>query len=100
LKSSLDICRIVIVWRPLCREDGSVIYRFCWTSPTQSFSGLNVLSQIWGRPPSQPGGPCLLPKKSKPKLYYDRQSVGQSVLLSGTHLGPANNFFPYLFDYF
>jgi hypothetical protein len=26
------------------------------------------------------------------KLYYDRQSVGQSVLASGTHLGPAINF--------
>jgi hypothetical protein len=28
----------------------------------------------------------------KLKLYYDRQSVGQSVLVSGTHLGPATNF--------
>jgi hypothetical protein len=25
-------------------------------------------------------------------LIYDRQSVGQSVLVSGTHLGPATNF--------
>jgi hypothetical protein len=33
LKSSLDICRIVTVGRPLCWEDGSVIYRFCLTSP-------------------------------------------------------------------
>jgi hypothetical protein len=30
--------------------------------------------------------------KSKSKLYYDRRSVGQSVLVSGTHLGPATNF--------
>jgi hypothetical protein len=30
--------------------------------------------------------------KSKSKLYYDRQSVGQSILVSGTHLGPATNF--------
>jgi hypothetical protein len=29
---------------------------------------------------------CLL------KLIYDRQSVGQSVLVPGTHLGPATNF--------
>jgi hypothetical protein len=36
---------------------------------------------------------------SKSKLYYDRQSVGQSVLASGTHLGPATNFFHSLFDY-
>jgi hypothetical protein len=33
--------------------------------------------------------------KSKSKLYYDRRSVGQSVLVSGTHLGHAANFFPY-----
>jgi hypothetical protein len=30
--------------------------------------------------------------KSKSKLYYDRRSVWQSVLVSGTHLGPATNF--------
>jgi hypothetical protein len=30
------------------------------------------------------------------KLYCDRQSVGQSVLVSGTHLGPATNFFFHL----
>jgi hypothetical protein len=30
------------------------------------------------------------------KLYYDLQSVGQSVLVSGIHLGPANNFSPFL----
>jgi hypothetical protein len=47
----------------------------------------------------------LLPQEvsyseSKSKLYYDRQSVGQSVLVSGTHLGPATNFSHFLFDYF
>jgi hypothetical protein len=26
------------------------------------------------------------------QLIYDRQSVGQSVLVSGTHLGPMTNF--------
>jgi hypothetical protein len=34
--------------------------------------------------------PCI--HKLKIKLIYDRQSVGQSVLVSGTHLGPATNF--------
>jgi hypothetical protein len=29
---------------------------------------------------------------SKSKSHYDRQSVGQSVLVSGAHLGPATNF--------
>jgi hypothetical protein len=28
----------------------------------------------------------------KLQLIYDRQSVGQSVLVSGAHLGPATNF--------
>jgi hypothetical protein len=39
----------------------------------------------------------VLPKS---KTYYDRQSVGQSVLVSGTHLGPATNFSNSPFDYF
>jgi hypothetical protein len=34
----------------------------------------------------------LYPLKLKLKLIYDRQSVGQSVLVSGAHLGPAANF--------
>jgi hypothetical protein len=29
--------------------------------------------------------------KLKLKLYYDRPSVGQSVFVSGTHLGPTTN---------
>jgi hypothetical protein len=35
---------------------------------------------------------CLRKLKLKLKLIYDLQSVGQSVLVSGTHLGPATNF--------
>jgi hypothetical protein len=35
----------------------------------------------------------VLRRKTRPKLYYDGQSVGQSVLVSDTHLGPATNFF-------
>jgi hypothetical protein len=38
--------------------------------------------------------------KLKSNLYYDRRPVGQSVLVSGTHLAPTNNFSPYLFKYF
>jgi hypothetical protein len=30
--------------------------------------------------------------KSKSKLYYDRWSVGQSILVSGSHLGPRPMF--------
>jgi hypothetical protein len=32
------------------------------------------------------------PGQLKLKLIYDRRSVGQSVLVSGTHLGPTTNF--------
>jgi hypothetical protein len=34
-----DSCGFVDVGRPLCREDGSVVYNWCWSSPAQSFSG-------------------------------------------------------------
>jgi hypothetical protein len=34
----------------------------------------------------------IVPIKLKLKLIYDRQSVGQSVLVSGTHVGSATNF--------
>jgi hypothetical protein len=30
---------IVLMQHPLWREDGSVVYNFCWSSPAQSFSG-------------------------------------------------------------
>jgi hypothetical protein len=30
--------------------------------------------------------------KAKVKVTFDRQSVGQSVLVSGAHLGPATKF--------
>jgi hypothetical protein len=34
----------------------------------------------------------LLLETMKLKLIYDQQSVGQSVLVSGAHLGPVTNF--------
>jgi hypothetical protein len=34
----------------------------------------------------------------KSKLYYDRRSVGQSALVSGTHLGLSTNFSPSFFN--
>jgi hypothetical protein len=47
------------------------------------------------------GAPSLTSKpKSKSKLYYDRHSVGQSVLVSGTHLRPATNFSHSFFNFF
>jgi hypothetical protein len=34
-----DSCGFVDLGRPLWREDGSVLYNCCWSSPAQSFSG-------------------------------------------------------------
>jgi hypothetical protein len=59
--------------------------------PLNAKSGLyfSVLEQ--GCPVTSPGiGFRLLMKL---KLNYDRQSFGQSVLVSGTHLGPATSFY-------
>jgi hypothetical protein len=42
---------------------------------------------------------CLTEIVSKSELYYDFQPVGQSVLMTGTHLGPATNFSPSFFNY-
>jgi hypothetical protein len=38
--------------------------------------------------------------RSQSYTYQDRRSVGQSVLLSGSHLGPVNNFSPSFYNYF
>jgi hypothetical protein len=34
------------MWRPLCRDGGSVIRSSCWASPAQSFSGLSPAGLI------------------------------------------------------
>jgi hypothetical protein len=41
LQFSLDSYGLVILWRPLWREGGSVIYCFCFASPAQYLSGLS-----------------------------------------------------------
>jgi hypothetical protein len=38
-----DSCGFVDLGRPLWREDGSVVYNFCWPLPAQSFSGPSPL---------------------------------------------------------
>jgi hypothetical protein len=57
------------------------------------FCRLLRLRWRYSNPP--PHGSLKNTGKSKSKLYYDRQSAGQSVLVSGTHLGPATEFFPF-----
>jgi hypothetical protein len=38
-----DTCGFVDLGRCLWREDGSVVYNFCWPSPAQSFSGPSLV---------------------------------------------------------
>jgi hypothetical protein len=57
------------------------------------FYRLLQLTGLWWRYSNpSPQGKLLA---SKSKLYYDQQSVGQSVLVPGTRLGHATNFFPF-----
>jgi hypothetical protein len=42
-----DSCAFVDVERSLWREDGSVIYKGCWSSPAQSFSGPSPIVWLW-----------------------------------------------------
>jgi hypothetical protein len=71
-------------------------------SETSTFSELHsviyqrmkVRTNLRGNPKSyyQPTLHSQTATKSKTKLYYDRRSVGQSVLASGTHPGPTTTF--------
>jgi hypothetical protein len=49
-------------------------------------------SQVPDGLPDTKDWPTLTLTLKKKKLIYDRQSVGQSVLVSGAHLGPVTNF--------
>jgi hypothetical protein len=53
-----DICGFVDVGRPLWREDGSVVYNCCWSSPAQSFSSPSpaVRRTLFYRPRHGPHG--------------------------------------------
>jgi hypothetical protein len=76
---------------PLWREVGSVLFSFCRASPAQPFSDLSptgLTSIVYFRyfcdSPNVDG-------QDKSKSHYDRQSVGQAVMVSGAHLEPATN---------
>jgi hypothetical protein len=60
-----------------------------WTQDHILFSQFLRLPQL-----GRPGPHIYIPQlKLKLKLIYNQQSVGQSVLVSGTHLGPRDQFF-------
>jgi hypothetical protein len=78
----------------------------CLWSESHGTQGQILLSQFWDFPNLEGQVPeCISPRNRvvhlprlwvlipfKSKSHYDRQSVGQSVLVSGAHLGPATNF--------
>jgi hypothetical protein len=72
LKLSLASRGFVILELPLWREDGSVIYCYCWFSPTVSWDS-RPLSQFLRLP--QPGGPG-------PRIYIPQEQGGPPSLLS------------------
>jgi hypothetical protein len=86
-KSYFDSCAVVVMGLPLWGEVGSLVYSHCWTSPAQCFSG-----QISVKLAMKFRLTYTLTQQLKLKLICDRQSVGQPVLVSDTHLGPAINF--------
>jgi hypothetical protein len=59
---------------------------------TSSFTHIRDSNCQIGSASSVASGQRAVTSKSKSKSYYYRQSVGQSVLVSGTQLGPAINF--------
>jgi hypothetical protein len=77
------------MYYPLWREDGPVVYNYCWSSPAQSFSGDHILlSQIRDSPTWRArslylyapgtGWPGYTPRH----WDYDSQGYGGGILTS------------------
>jgi hypothetical protein len=96
----LDGYGFVDVVRPLWREAGSVVFSCCWASPVQSFKGPSSAGLMtecyclcfWDSPTWRAKLLYLNWSFSNLKLYCDRWSVGQSVLVSGPNLGPMTRY--------
>jgi hypothetical protein len=76
-----------------CSSETSVA--FCWTIWLYIPKNRTLYVCTYLRSACKLRFTCLSAKlklKLKLKLIYDRQSVGQSALVSGTHLGPVTNF--------
>jgi hypothetical protein len=97
------------VGRPLWREVGSVVFSFSGIASADflrsEYHGTreHITLSLFLRFP-KPGGPgsCIYfpqeqssqsSRRVEMRLIYDRRSVGQSVLLSGSHLEPKTRFF-------
>jgi hypothetical protein len=83
---------------PSSQQTGTRAHSSCCTSGllslvyANSFPSFRVLVKVKVK--------VKIKVKSKLLVYYDQQSVRQSVLVSGAHLGPATNFSPCFFNYF
>jgi hypothetical protein len=96
LTFSLGSCGFVVLWRPLQREGGSVIYRCCWASLAQFLSCLSLRTifycpNFWGSPNLEGQVPIFTSSKNwVAQLYpralgslfasYDTQGCGGGIL--------------------
>jgi hypothetical protein len=86
----LGLARAVTLRSKSRRTHGHILLSHLRLSKPRGPGSLTYISQEQGGPVIPPG--TGLACRSKSKSHYDRQSVGQSVLVSGDHLGPATNF--------
>jgi hypothetical protein len=78
-----DGCGFVDVGLRLWREDGSVVYNCCWSSPAQSFSALSpaglddhiLLSQIRDSPNLEGQVPVFISPRNRVAQLYPRHWV-------------------------
>jgi hypothetical protein len=79
-KFSLDSCGFALLWRPLWREDGSVIYCCCWASPAQYLLGLSPMRlktifyspNFWDSPNVEGQVPVFISPRNRVAQLYPR----------------------------
>jgi hypothetical protein len=92
---------IALMWHPLWREDGSVVYNCCWSSPAQSFWGpspTGLMTTFYclrlGTPPTwRARYPYLYPPLTGWPSYTPRHWISFSSLPT-THRATAEVFVP------
>jgi hypothetical protein len=89
----LGLARAVTL-RSKSRRTQTIFYCLTWDSPN-----LEGQVPVFISARNKAAQKSKSKSKSKSKLFYHLQSVGQSGLVSGTHLGPATNISPSLFTY-
>jgi hypothetical protein len=102
LFSNWTLSAVVLILHPVWREDGSVVYNCCWSSPAQSFSGpclsgLMTTCYCLRFETPQPGGPgpvFTFPQNRVVRLYP--QTLGSLFVGSYYSQGCGGGFRPRL----